>query len=1240
MFDIFVKKEKVRDKVMKKNKKPENPKRLRFLTVIMLIAISISGGINGYCFYNVFGKDIVSEDSRYSNMTEEQIEVQKLREKEKEEEQSGIISYIPTADEQSIDMVIVNESDAYDVLFSLQYDLDIYDAEHEYAYSYIRSNDYYDVYTMQQYYDNIEVYGYELKMTADKSGNLIMINGTHAQLDGFDTSVVLSEDDAYKQVLKYLKSEYQVSDDDVYVKGLGRKIVFDDNNEPSVTYLFEISDKSGQCPFRKIFLSGFDGKIISDINLILYDMVSIDLEGQLNTHKDVDVWENYAVTETAWGNKDELQEMINPRYQLYDAERKINVYQVNAENLTDENFDTSMQPVQINNGKDNASAVDALAYIQNVYDFYKETFQYIGLNGNGEQISIYNNIQTAFETSLLDNASYLTGTNSIYIGKKLNRADTCSAYLDILGHEYTHGVVYNQSSLVRVHFDDVQKSSQFSISEGLGDLFGELVDDYCDDKKLNNTCDWIHGNGNRVINNPSSSKSVQLTNANDFIAGTTDCHDGASLVSHSAYLMTCGINGTQALTNEQLANLYYYMIPNMTANTDFKNFRYLVEQNALNMNKYAYFIGPLTASGRASSELTDEQWESVVDSFDMVGIERSYDYSLTSDAKLKVYDKNNKPYSNYHITITRANDNKEIFNQDFDSSEYQLQNLKHGEYKAVMYDLENPDLKKEFTFIVNDNIDGQKSSPYKTSGKIFTKFGSDEREVVLAVDVSGSMEGTPLASTKKAALKFVKTILDVNPNIRINLITYSDTAIAAVSSSNEKKVLCNAINNMSADGGTNMYSAISKSQERLVETKTENKYMIIMSDGLPNRGKESNGSYTSPVNNIAGTLKSNNIKICSLGFFHNLQGSELSEGTSLMSSIASPGYYYNAANTSDIQDIFYDIANQVGGRTSRIVKIACPVDVTVSCNGETLSSAEDTLNTRTNFGTLSFEGKFNETKILRLDDDADYEICINGTGLGSMDYSISFADENGNYSDIRTFEDVPINPKTIICTNSGQSKNTMLYVDTDGDGKFDMNYIAGANESSKDYDKIIWTAAAVITGIILILLFVIEIVLIIKRYKINKYCPDCKSKLYRKSQFCSECGRPVKRIPLIFPEKIERKPQHKAVKIIKLSVIGICLITALGSVLIYQSASNNVFLRIRSTEFVSAKMLYNNSVADSWLGNHYLSFVTDSYLEKVQTAYQDNIIDIDFASEIYSAVADMDIGRVSDNAENYLENIK
>lgn len=1183
---------------------------LRFLTIVMLAVILATGGICGFCSYNIFFRSVGAESSKYDGMSTTQVSLKKEREamerKEKERQDSGIISYTSAEWENDLDFVIAEKYDAYDILLSIQSDLGIYDAERAYSYSYMRSNDYYDVYTMQQYYNDIEVYGYELKMTADKSGHLLSVGGRRAQLDGFDTSVKLSEDDAYDYAEKYLKSEYQISTDVVSVDGSGKKIFFDENDEPVVGYLFEVGN---DMPVMHIAVDANTGKIIFEHELFKNAMIETDLQGQ-QVMQTLDIYQEYE-------DKPDI-------FTFADFDRNIYMFYDWDETYVLEQSRNNME----------AAAVDALANIERVYDFYHE---YFGRNGNDNEGSDYRIILHDSKWNTTQNAG--GGINFMEFPKD---DASLAAYLDTMGHEYTHGVIANDG----IPIDYLDYSHAAAISEGICDIFGELVEDYCDDKVLNNTCNWKYGADNscRNIVEPINSTGdlglehyidANIYKTNDEIDG----HLGSTIISHSAYLMTQGINGTEALTNAQLANLYYYMLSQMDAYTDFKTFRFLVEQNALNMNQLAYSVGPLKMTGDKSQYLSDKQWESVVDAFDRVGIERSYACSLLTDATLKIYDINNKLYNNYHMTITRANNKTEIVNEDFKNSEYKLPDLEHGIYNVTLYDLENKNLNENFTFIVNDNAEGQKSGEYEKSGKIFTTFGSVKKEVVLALDVSGSMDGEPMDQTKSAALRFISTIYDVNPNIKINIITYSDEAICTVSSSNDETELREAVRSLRSGGSTNMYDALSYAKAIFDDTKTKNKYLIVMSDGFPNEGENYGGNYNTPVIDLAGELKNNDVTICTLGFFHNLDGSELSAGTSLLNTIASPGYSFDAGAVSEIMDVFYDIANQVGGKTSKLIRIACPVDVTVTYNGETLSSAEETLNTRTSFGTISFEGEDNEVKILRLNEDADCEIFINGTGRGKMDYSISFANKNGDYRDKRTFKNVPINRKTLISTNSGQTDSTMLKVDTDGDGKFDLNYIAGKNQRSRDYDKIIRLRILIISAVILFLIIVINVIFIIKSHRAKQFCSSCGKKLEGKTLLCADCGNKTGNGFFSFASNNSFRKQSKAATIAKATVISLCALITAGTVLTYRSAANTVFLQIRNNEFVSAGKLYNKGVKHSWLGKKYLSFVTDIYLDKVDKSYQENKVDKYLASSVYNTVADMDMGKASDRAEEYQNNL-
>lgn len=51
---------------------------------------------------------------------------------------------------------------------------------------------------------------------------------------------------------------------------------------------------------------------------------------------------------------------------------------------------------------------------------------------------------------------------------------------------------------------------------------------------------------------------------------------------------------------------------------------------------------------------------------------------------------------------------------------------------------------------------------------------SDERDIVLVLDVSGSMAGTPMEETKKASVNFHDTILEEDASIGI--VTYDNSA--------------------------------------------------------------------------------------------------------------------------------------------------------------------------------------------------------------------------------------------------------------------------------------------------------------------------------------------------------------------------------------------------------------------------------------------------------------------------------
>ncbi len=358
--------------------------------------------------------------------------------------------------------------------------------------------------------------------------------------------------------------------------------------------------------------------------------------------------------------------------------------------------------------------------------------------------------------------------------------------------------------------------------------------------------------------------------------------------------------------------------------------------------------------------------------------------------------------------------------------------------------------------------------------------------VVLVLDVSGSMSGTPIASLKSAVNSFADSMLETENgvNCKVSIAAFSGSSSVVCGSTKYRSNVYSASAGLKSGGGTNFEAGLSDAYSILKADDTaKKKILVLMSDGCPNQGKEG-----SSLIEYADKIKDDGIIICTQGFFSSLT-SEKSDAQALMEALASEGYHYEIDSENDLIDFYNDLADQISGQEYIHQRIACPVDVSVTYNGETLDSSEDSLCTRTSFGTLTFEEEDetdgdtdNRIKILRLKSGVDYNVRIVGTGSGKMDYTVSYPDEEGNYSDTRKFRSIKITDDTVIDTVAGDVKKSVLNVDSNGDGKYDTVYQAKANEYGKEAPPytLIYMGAA---GAAALLMIVLIIVLIFKLRK-------------------------------------------------------------------------------------------------------------------------------------------------------------
>ena len=132
-----------------------------------------------------------------------------------------------------------------------------------------------------------------------------------------------------------------------------------------------------------------------------------------------------------------------------------------------------------------------------------------------------------------------------------------------------------------------------------------------------------------------------------------------------------------------------------------------------------------------------------------------------------------------------------------------------------------------------------------------------------------------------------------------------------------------------------------------------------------------------------------------------------------------------------------------------VVRIACPVDVTISSpNGEELhSSAENFLRT-SSFGRLDVIGLSDDIKMACIDSSPNFSIVLNGTDTGTMDYDIRYFSSNDEIYKEDSFRNIPVTSGTVIKTGTDESKTTVLEVDDDGDGEIDYYLVPDSSRGT------------------------------------------------------------------------------------------------------------------------------------------------------------------------------------------------
>ena len=276
---------------------------------------------------------------------------------------------------------------------------------------------------------------------------------------------------------------------------------------------------------------------------------------------------------------------------------------------------------------------------------------------------------------------------------------------------------------------------------------------------------------------------------------------------------------------------------------------------------------------------------------------------------------------------------------------------------------------------------------------------SSSADIVLVIDRSGSMEkNSRMDNAKAAATFFINTLLvPGNTGRRIAIVSFAkDVTINsgnvnnAFKGADQKQNLLDAINGFSARGGTFTQAGIRQAQELLATSPATNKFIVLLSDGVPTYSYKINNpdNYLEPLGANGRTNESvpeseyDYIKTVGDGIhsktsykesnYYSHGNSAISqskfakaagqtiytialdagdEGNRVLNGIASPGKAY-VGSSLDLNNIFRQIATNITKYAATNVTVSDPIADEFSIPGITDDNYKDRITV--NQGTIIY----------------------------------------------------------------------------------------------------------------------------------------------------------------------------------------------------------------------------------------------------------------------------------------------
>ncbi len=424
-------------------------------------------------------------------------------------------------------------------------------------------------YRYQHYYRDVKVEGSQL-LVHELDGKVRTVNGRLARQLQLQSSPTLSERQAIDRALLHLPAEKYMWENEKEEKLL-QKIT----NDPRATHFpqpelvwvdptFELAPGKMRLAFsltvyamqphaqKWIFVDALTGQVFHEIEMLHNQVHNTPGIAETRYHGTHEI-----ITDSVAADSFRLVETTRGRgVETYDLNRETAINMA-VDFWDDDNYWNNV------NAQEDEAATDAHWGAEMTFDYFFQKFNHLGIDGDSFPLVSFvhygENVTNAF----------WNGTHARF-GDGSGSASPLTS-LDVVGHEFTHGVTRFSANLI-------YQDESGALNESFSDIFGTAIEFYADPDQA----DWLIGEDFlpepfRNMADPKEFGDPDTYFGSSWFAGGGDnggVHTNSGVQNYWFYLLTEGKTGTNDLDNDydikglgldtaaQIAfrNLKYYLV--------------------------------------------------------------------------------------------------------------------------------------------------------------------------------------------------------------------------------------------------------------------------------------------------------------------------------------------------------------------------------------------------------------------------------------------------------------------------------------------------------------------------------------------------------------------------------------------------------------------------------------------------------------------------------------------------------